>query len=414
MNFSPFDAAAVLVVLVATFGYFNHRYLGMPASVAMTGMGAVGSLMIVAIGYIFPAAGLSKHTAVFLSGINFHATLLDGMLSFLLFAGALHVDWTEMNRGRWPILVLSTFGVLFSTAMIGAGFYSMSLGLGIGIPFAWCLVFGALISPTDPVAVMSVLKRTRCPPMLQATVAGESLFNDGVGVVIFSILLTAALGSSSIDLSAAALEFFRQAGGGVLLGLAVGWLGFIAMRSIDEYNVELMISLAIVMGGYTVGRWLGVSGPVAMAVAGLLIGNAGVAQAMSESTRDHVLKFWALIDELLNAVLFLLIGLEIIAISPSPRLLLLGMLSIPLLIVARTLSVALPLQAMRSLTGRSALVTLVWGGLRGGISIALALSLPEGSARTAVLTVTYIAVFFSVLVQGGSIARVLKRIDGPC
>lgn len=414
MSLSPFDAAAILVVLVATFGYFNHRYFGLPASVAMTGMGAIASLVIIGIDYLLPAAGLSEAATRFLSGINFHTMLLDGMLSFLLFAGALHVDWAEIQRGRWPILVLSTIGVLVSTALIGGAFYYSSLAFGVGVPFIWCLVFGALISPTDPVAVMGVLKRTQCPPVLQATVAGESLFNDGVGVVVFSILLTAAFSGEVISYSASATEFLVEAGGGLLLGLGVGWVGFLAMRSIDEYNVELMITLAIVMGGYALGHWLGVSGPVAMAVAGLLIGNAGVAQAMSESTRDHVLKFWALIDELLNAVLFLLIGLEIIAIAPSPSLLLLGVAIIPLLLFVRAISVALPLQAMRTLTGRPALVTLVWGGLRGGISVALALSLPDGTARTAILTVTYVVVLFSVLVQGGSIARVLKRVGDPC
>ena len=414
MSLTPFDAAAVLVVLVATFGFVNARYLGIPASVAMTGMGAVGSLLIMALDYLVPGVGLSRRAAAFLSGINFHVLLLDGMLSFLLFAGALHVDWKEMHRGRWPILVLSTIGVIVSTALIGGCFYAVSRALGLAVPLIWSLVFGALISPTDPVAVLSVLKRTHCPPMLQATVAGESLFNDGVGVVVFSILLAAALGGDQVGATGAAFEFLREAGGGVLLGLAVGWLGFAAMRSIDDYNVELMITLAIVMGGYALGHWLGVSGPVAMAVAGLLIGNAGVEQAMDEVTRDHVLKFWALIDELLNAVLFLLIGLEIIAISPSPALLLLGIVCVPLLLVARAISVAVPLQAMRTLTGWPAFVTLVWGGLRGGISVALALSLPAGDARTAVLTVTYVVVLFSVLIQGSSVARVLNKVGDPC
>jgi len=414
MTLSPFDAAAVLVVLVATFGFINVRYLSMPSSVAMTAMGAVGSLLIMALDYVLPDVGLSRRAATFLSGINFHVVLLDGMLSFLLFAGALHVDWKEMHRGRWPILVLSTVGVIISTVLIGGGLYAGSRALGMDVPLSWCFVFGALISPTDPVAVLGVLKRTRCPPMLQATVAGESLFNDGVGVVVFSILLTAALGARDVGAAGAALEFLRQAGGGVLLGLAAGWIGFLAMRRINDYDVELMITLAIVMGGYALGHWLGVSGPVAMAVAGLLIGNAGVEQAMDELTRDHVLKFWALIDELLNAVLFLLIGLEIIAISPSPTLLLLGLLSIPLLLVARAVSVAVPLQAMRMLTGWPAFVTLVWGGLRGGISVALALSLPQGDSRTAILTVTYVVVLFSVLIQGASVAGVLKKVGDPC
>lgn len=414
MSLSPFDAAAILIVLVAMFGYFNSRILKLPPSVAMTGMGAVASILIMTIDYMIPAAGLSEATASFLTGINFHVVLLDGMLSFLLFAGALHVDWREMRRGRWPILVLSTIGVLISTALVGGGTFFISNLAGIPIPLAWCFVFGALISPTDPVAVMAVLKRTRCEPMLQATVAGESLFNDGVGVVVFSILVSVALSGHEISPSGAAIEFMREAGGGLALGLAVGWLGFTAMKTINDYDVELMITLAIVMGGYAFGHWLGVSGPVAMAAAGLLIGNAGVAQAMDELTRDHVLKFWALIDELLNAVLFLLIGLEIIAISPSPLLLLVGVASIPLILLSRAISVVMPLQAMRTMTGRSAFVTLVWGGLRGGISIALALSLPADGPRNAILAITYVVVLFSVLVQGASVGRVLSGVQDPC
>ena len=213
---------------------------------------------------------------------------MNGMLSFLLFAGALHVDWHEMQRGRWPILVLSTIGVLISTALIGSGFLLVSKWLGHPVPLIWCLVFGALISPTDPVAVMGVLKRTSVSPTLQATVAGESLFNDGVGVVVFSILLATATGSDAFSLSHALQLFAIEAGGGVVLGLAVGWIAFRAMRSIDDYNLEGMISLAVVMGGYALGNRIGVSGPVAMAVAGIIIGNHGVAEAMSETTRDYL------------------------------------------------------------------------------------------------------------------------------
>ncbi len=410
---TPFDAAAILIVLAAALGYLNHRLFRLPSSVGLTIMGAVASLLVVSIDHLLPASDLSGRVVGFLAGIDFHTTLMDGMLSFLLFAGALHVDWTEMRRGRWPILILSTIGVLLSTLIVGAGFYGLTHALALDVPLLWCFVFGALISPTDPVAVMGVLKRAAVPPTLQATVAGESLFNDGVGVVVFSILLAAAVGSGPFEAGHAVQAFLIEAGGGILLGLVVGWIGFRAMRRIDEYNVEVMISLAVVMGGYSLAGWLHVSGPVAMAVAGLLIGNAGVALAMSDTTRDYLLKFWALIDELLNAILFLLIGLEVIAISPDPRVVIAGLVAIPLVLIARALSVGAPLLVMRPIAslGRLALPTLVWGGLRGGISVALALSLPEGPGRTIILAVTYMVVLFSVIVQGGSIGRLIQRLS---
>lgn len=409
---TPFDAAAILIVLAAALGYLNHRLFRLPSSVGLTIMGAIASLIVVGTDYVLPQSDLSEQVVSFLAGIDFHTTLMDGMLSFLLFAGALHVDWNEMRRGRWPILVLSTIGVLLSTLIVGGGFYALTQALGLGVSLLWCFVFGALISPTDPVAVMGVLKRAAVPPTLQATVAGESLFNDGVGVVVFTIILAAAVGTEPFSVGNAAQAFLIEAGGGVLLGLVVGWIGFRAMRSIDEYNVEVMISLAVVMGGYSLAGWLHVSGPVAMAVAGLLIGNAGVALAMSDTTRDYLLKFWALIDELLNAILFLLIGLEVIAISPDSRLLVAGLATIPLVLAARILSVGAPLAAMRPFAplGELALPTLVWGGLRGGISVALALSLPDGPGRTIILAVTYMVVLFSVIVQGGSIGRLIGRL----
>jgi len=406
---TPFDAAAILIVLAATLGYLNHRFVQLPPSIGLTVMGAVASLIVVGLDRLLPASSVAHDIVGFIAGIDFHTTLMDGMLSFLLFAGALHVDWSEMRRGRWPILVLSTAGVIASTLLIGLGLQFIGGLIGLAIPLAWCLVFGALISPTDPVAVMGIMKEASVPPTLQATVAGESLFNDGVGVVVFAIILAAALSGAPLSVPHAAELFATEAGGGILLGLATGWIAFRAMRSIDDYKVEVMISLAVVMGGYALASQLHVSGPVAMAVAGLIIGNHGVAHAMSDTTRDYLLKFWALIDDVLNAVLFLLIGLEVVTIPADARLIVLGLAAIPLVLAGRAVSVLAPLAAMRPFLslGSLAPVTLIWGGLRGGISVALALGLPEGPARGFALPATYVVVLFSVIVQGGTIKRVI-------
>ncbi|PXA97625.1 sodium:proton antiporter [Nostoc sp. 3335mG] len=411
---TPFDAAAILIVLAATLGYLNHRVLKLPSSIGLTVMGLVASLLVIGLDHLLPDSNVGEQVVGFIAGIDFHTTLMDGMLSFLLFAGALHVKWDDMRRGRWPIIGLSTGGVLLSTAVIGLGFHYVAGWVGLTVPLIWCLVFGALISPTDPVAVMGVLGRTKVSPTLKATVAGESLFNDGVGVVVFAILLEAALGTEPLSIGHAGALFLQEAGGGILLGLAIGWIGYRAMRSIDEYNVEVMISLAVVMGGYALAAQLHLSGPVAMAVAGLLIGNKGVADAMSDITRDYLLKFWSLIDEILNAVLFLIIGLEVVAIPWDSRLVTLGVAAVPLVLLARIIAVAAPLSLLRPILslGRLAPVTLIWGGLRGGISVALALGLPDGPARSIALAATYVVVLFSVIVQGGTIERVLRRMDG--
>ncbi|WP_156681221.1 cation:proton antiporter [Sphingomonas profundi] len=407
---TPFDAAAILIVLAATLGYLNRRFLHLPQTIGLTVMGAIASLIVVGIDRLSPGSRLSHEIVAFIAGIDFHATLMDGMLSFLLFAGALHIDWSEMHRGRWAILILSTVGVLASTAIVGFGFQFIAGLMGLSIPLIWCLVFGALISPTDPVAVMAIMRQAAVPPTLQATVAGESLFNDGVGVVVFAIILAAATGAEPLSLGHATHLFLMEAGGGIALGLVIGWLAYRGMHSIDDYQVEVMISLAVVMGGYAVARWLHVSGPVAMAVAGLIIGNHGVAHAMSDVTRDYLLKFWALIDDILNAVLFLLIGLEVVTIPSDMRLILLGAAAIPLVLLARGVSVLLPLAALRPFLslGNLAPVTLIWGGLRGGISVALALGLPDGPARAFALAATYLVVLFSVIFQGGTIERVLR------
>lgn len=411
-DLSPFDAAAILIVLAATLGYANYRFLGLPSTVGLTVMGAVASILVVAVDRALPGSTLAESLTSFLGRIDFHKTLMEGMLSFLLFAGALHVNWTHMREGRWPILVFSTLGVVLSTVIVGGLFYLLTGALGVGVPLPWCLVFGALISPTDPVAVMSVMKRASMPDTLQATVAGESLFNDGVGVVVFSILLAIALETEPFSLQLAATQFLREAGGGALLGLLAGWIAFRAMRSIDEYTIEVMISLAVVMGGYSLAMALHVSGPVAMAVAGLIVGNHGVAHAMSDTTRDYLIGFWALIDEILNTVLFLLIGLEVILLALETRYILAGIGAILIALAARIVAVGLPLAAMKRMIdmGPLALPTLVWGGLRGGISVALALSLPDSPIRAELLVATYAVVLFAVIVQGGSIGWLIARI----
>ncbi|MBX9643646.1 MAG: sodium:proton antiporter [Novosphingobium sp.] len=409
---TAFDAAAILIVLAAALGYLNHIWLKLPSTVGLTVMGAIASLIVVGFDRLVPSSTLSERLSAFLSDIDFHRTLMQGMLSFLLFAGALHVDWSHMRKGRLPILVFSTVGVLISTALVGLGFHALSALFGSAVPLVWCMVFGALISPTDPVAVMAVMKRAAMPETLQATVAGESLFNDGVGVVVFTILVGVALGHEPFSIAGASTDFLREAGGGALLGLLVGWIAFRMMRSIDDYGIEVMISLAVVMGGYSLAMALHVSGPVAMAIAGLLIGNKGVAHAMSDVTRDYLLKFWVLIDEVLNAVLFLLIGLEVIAIAPEWPLLAAGLGAILLVLAARAVSVGVPLALMKRRIdmGPLALPTLVWGGLRGGISVALALSLPESPIRTAILAATYVVVLFAVIVQGGTVSWLIARI----
>ncbi len=306
---NPLDAAAALIVLAAALGYLNYRFIGLPHTIGLTVMGALASLALVGTDLIFPELGMGESVRGFIAGIDFSETLLQGMLSFLLFAGALHVDLGALLQRKWSVGIMASVGVLISTAIVASGFWGIGAVMGFDIPFIWCLVFGALISPTDPVAVMSILKSAKVPPTLEAKVAGESLFNDGVGVVVFSILLAAAMGTEPLSLGHAAELLAVEALGGALFGLVVGWIAYQAMKSIDEHNLEVLITLALVMGGYALAHRLHLSGPIAMAVAGLLIGNHGARYAMSETSREHVTKFWDLIDEILNSVLFLLIGL---------------------------------------------------------------------------------------------------------
>ncbi len=413
-SLNPMDAAAVLVVLAAVFGYVNHRLFKLPHTIGLTIMGALASLAVVAADALIPGFAPGQALRGFLRGIDFHAALMEGMLAFLLFAGALHVDLSMLLKRKWPVLAMATAGVMISTLVVGAGFKGIALALGLEVPFIWCLVFGALISPTDPVAVLGILKSAKVPESLEAKVAGESLFNDGVGVVVFSILLATALGGGEFSALQAGELFLVEALGGVAFGMLLGWIGVQAMKGIDEHNLEVLITLAMVMGGYALARTLHVSGPVAMAVAGLLIGNHGVEYAMSETTRRHLLGFWSLIDEILNSVLFLLIGLEVVAVAIQASFLVAGLASIGLVLVARAVAVGLPMMALSRFLPftRGAFPMLVWGGLRGGISIALALTLPDGPLRDLILSATYVVVVFSVVIQGATVGAAARRFVG--
>ncbi|MGI9435086.1 MAG: cation:proton antiporter [Geminicoccaceae bacterium] len=414
LTFTPFEAAAVLVVLAAILGYINYVYFRMPHTIGLTVMGAVASMLMIGLDAAVPSLGVGHAVRSFLLGIEFDDVLLDAMLSFLLFAGALHVNLEMLLTRAWAVLAMALFGVIISTFVVAVGFKGITLLLGIDIPMTWCLVFGALISPTDPVAVLGILKSARVPPELEAKIGGESLFNDGVGVVVFSICLAAALGGGEFSIVHALELFAVEALGGAVLGLVVGWIGYRTMKTIDEHNLEVLVSLAVVMGGYALALRLHAAGPIAMAIAGLLIGNYGTRYAMSDRTRQHLTSFWSLIDETLNSVLFLLIGMEILVIVTDLTFITAGILAIPLVLVARFLAVGLPFSVLKPFMDftKGALPVLVWGGLRGGISIALALSLPPGPMKDVILTVTYVVVIFSVVVQGATMGMAARRFVG--
>ena len=416
---SPFDIAALLVVAAAVFGYINHHYIRLPHVIGLTIMGALAAIVLTVLNALVPSITLDDSVSRLLEQLNFTDTLLQGMLSFLLFAGAPHVDLKGLSADWLPVLLLSTVGVVTSTVLVGGATWGLGLLLGVEIAPIWYFVFGALISPTDPVSVLGVLKTEDVPLSLQSAVAGESLFNDGVGIVVFTILLGAAVTGADFSIAEGARLFVIEAGGGLAVGVAIGWLGFRGMRSMDEYTLEVLISLAVVMGGYALCSQLHLSGPIAMAVAGLLIGNFGAHYAMSDETLDYVNKFWELVDELLNSVLFLLIGLELIALVPGGTEFIFGLAAIPIVLAARGISVFGAIKVMPSArldtpgSGR----VLWWGGLRGGISVALALSLPAGDTRDILLAATFGAVLFSVLIQRATLGKLIDGLqadDSPC
>jgi len=405
------NTAALLLTLAALFSYLNYRYVRLPNTIGIMIISLFISMLLLLLGKL-GWSGLIVQANQFLRGIDFHETLMDGMLSFLLFAGALHVNINDLKQQKWVISSLAIFGVITSTFIIGGLSWIVLNALNIPLPFIYCLLFGALISPTDPIAVIGIIKNARVPKSLETKIAGESLFNDGIGVVVFIVIAGIATTGVEPSVSAVGLLFLQEAVGGIIFGLLLGSLVYYALKDVDNYQLEVLITLAAVMGGYALATTLHISGPIAIVVTGLFVGNHGRSMAMSEKTRVHLDNFWELIDEILNAVLFVLIGLEVLLLTLKTEYFLAALAIIPLVLFARYVSVGTPILLL-SRTRRftpGVVQIMTWGGLRGGISVALALSLPLGSEREIILTLTYAIVIFSIVVQGLTISRMVDEI----
>lgn len=395
------NTIAILLTLSAIFSYLNYRFIKLPTTIGIMLISLVLSLLLLISGKV-GLFSISAQVDILLKSIDFHTLLINGMLSFLLFAGALHINLNQLSKQKGIIIILATVGVVASTFIVGGLSWVVLNALDLNISLIYCLLFGALISPTDPIAVIGILKNVGVPKSLEIKISGESLFNDGVAVVVFLVLLGIATGQSQATVSSVSLLLLQEAVGGAVYGFAIGAICFYMLRSVNNYQVEVLLTLALVMGGYALATVLHLSGPIAMVVAGLLIGNHGRYFAMSESTRNHLDTFWELVDEILNAILFLLIGLEVLILVYHTEYFLAALAIIPMVLLARFISVALPINIMKKFREFSPGVTrlMTWGGLRGGISVALALSLPQGYEREVILAVTYAVVVFSILVQG--------------
>ena len=408
MNF--LQITSLLIVLAGAFGAINYLYLKLPSAIGILVVAFAASLGVMGLDLMVPALGVADAVRETVTGLHFSQALLEGMLGLLLFAGALHVKLRDLKTEWVLVFLMATIGVGLSTAIIGTGFSWLT-----GMPFIVALVFGAIISPTDPVAVLGVLREANLKTSLETKIAGESLFNDGVAYVVFLVLVGIAFpgddhhGSSLAD---AAMLFVQEAVGGALLGIVLGWLTFRVMRLIDDYALEVLITLGLAFGGYELAIWLHVSAPIMAVCAGLLIGDIGAKHGMSAQTRDYVDAFWKLIDEILNAVLFLMIGFEVFAIVFDASFLMAGVLAIGLALIARLAAVAVPVLMLKPFRdfSQGVLPIITWGGLKGGISVALALSLPEGDWKPLILTATYIVVLFSIIVQGLTIAPLARRV----
>lgn len=405
-----FELLAILLCIAAIFGYINQRYLKLPTTIGIMLLSLLGSLVLVLVGLFAPSVEQFAENIV--GQIDFEDVLLDVMLCYLLFAGALHVDLSDLSEQKWAIALMATVGVVVSTFLVGTATYFILPLFGIETKFLYCLLFGALISPTDPVAVLGILKKAGVGKSLKTKITGESLFNDGVGVVVFLALLSIATGKHEPTVGHIAELFAVEVLGGIAFGAALGFLGYFLLKRIDNYQVEVLITLALVTGGYALATHWHLSGPLAMVVAGLMIGNHGRLLAMSNTTREHLDLFWELVDEILNALLFALIGLELLIVANqfSGTTFVVGLIMIVVVLICRAIAVGIPLTVLRPFRRFSdgALRMLTWGGLRGGISVALALALPEEAGRGLFLKLTYMIVIFSIAVQGLTVGKLYR------